>query len=75
MKSSKIDETCYLTHSHSESHSKVSSATLILLKITWELSETLQNIWTRVIVWLLINIAPSNVFQKMLLQVEYLKNR
>ena len=33
-----------LTHSHSEFLCKVSSATFILFKITWELSESSQNI-------------------------------
>ena len=56
-----------LTHSHSELHQKLTSATFILLKITWEQSENKQNIWRRVVVWLLINISPWNVFQKMLL--------
>ena len=48
-----------LTHSHF-----LPSASLILLKITWEFRKSSQNIWRIVVVRLLINISPSNVFQK-----------
>ena len=41
---------------------KVSSATLILLKITWAKSESAQNISRRVVVWLLINITHQACF-------------
>ena len=40
------------------------SATLILLEITGEWIETSQNISRRVVVYLLINISPSNVLKK-----------
>ena len=63
--------TWLLTHSHLELHQNLTSASLILLKINWEESESSQNIWRRVVVWLPINISPSNVFQKMLLKVIY----
>ena len=63
-----------LTHSHSELLWKLPSATLILLKITWELRESLQNIWTRVVAWLLVNIGPSIYFQRMLFKVKYFLN-
>ena len=55
-----------LTHSHSRVPLEVSSATFILLEITWELSESLRNISRRVVLYLLVNISPSNVFDKML---------
>ena len=41
---------------------------------TMKLSKSLQSIWMRVVVWLLLNISPSNVFQKMLLLVKYFQN-
>ena len=62
-----------LTHSHSELHWKASSATLTLLKITWGKSISLENIWRGVVVWLLINISPSNIFPKKIL-VEKISN-
>ena len=48
-----------LTHSHLELHQNLTSATFILLKITSEQSKSSQNIWRRVVVWLLINISPA----------------
>ena len=42
---------------------KVSFATVISMKITWEESENSQNVWGKV-VWFLINIFPLNVFQE-----------
>ena len=56
-----------LTHSHLRVSLEILSAIFILLEITWEQSERSQNISNRVVVYLLINISPSNVFQKMLL--------
>ena len=56
-----------LNHWHSEFLWKVLSAFFILLKITCEQSKISLNIWRRVVVWLLINIPPSNIFNKILL--------
>ena len=63
-----------LTHSHSRVPLEISSATFILLKITWEWSEISQNIWRRFVVCLLINIFHSNISKKMLLLGKYFQN-
>ena len=49
----------------------VSSGLVILLKITLEWRINSQNIWRRIVCWMLINISPSNVFRKLFLLERY----
>ena len=45
-----------------EEFGKLSSGSIRLLTITWELSLILQNVWRRVVGKVLINISPANIF-------------
>ena len=41
---------------------RLSSRSMILFTVTWELRTILQNIWSRVVDNVLVNISPSNIF-------------
>ena len=53
---------------------KLSSGSLILMTTIFELRLILQNIWMRVVINILINISPSNIFPNMFLPAIFHQN-